>query len=62
MAWILIHLAQDTHKWWSVVNTVMNYMINLLTAVVLSSGGSSAVHIYTQTVHRTTQITIEQYK
>jgi len=32
-------------------------MINLLTAIGLSPGGSSAVHIYTQTIHRTTQIT-----
>ena len=28
-----------------------------LTAIVLSPGGSSTVHIYTQTIHRTTQIT-----
>jgi len=27
----------------------------LLTAIGLSPGGSSTVHIYTQTVHRTTQ-------
>ena len=32
-------------------------MIYLLTAIGLSSGGSSAVHIYTQTIHGTTQIT-----
>ena len=30
-------------------------MIYLLTAIGLSPGGSSIVHIYTQTVHRTTQ-------
>ena len=30
-------------------------MIYLLTAIGLSPGGSSTVHIYTQTVHRTTQ-------
>jgi len=30
-------------------------MIYLLTAIVLSPGGISTVHIYTQTVHRTTQ-------
>jgi len=29
-------------------------MIYLLTAIGLSPGGSSTVHIYTQTVHRTT--------
>jgi len=27
----------------------------MLTAIGLSPGGSSTVHIYTQTVHRTTQ-------
>jgi uncharacterized integral membrane protein len=32
-------------------------MIYLLTAIGLSPGGSSTVHIYTQTVHRTTQLT-----
>jgi len=30
-------------------------MIYLLTAIGLTPGGSSTVHIYTQTVHRTTQ-------
>jgi len=29
----------------------------LLTAVGLPPGGSSTVHIYTQTIHRTTQVT-----
>jgi uncharacterized integral membrane protein len=37
-------------------------MIYLLTAIGLSPGGSSTVHIYTQTIHRTTQITTEQHK
>jgi len=32
-------------------------MIYLLTAIGLSPGGSSTVHIYTQTIHVTTQIT-----
>ena len=32
-------------------------MIYLLTAIGLSPGGSSTVHIYTQTIRRTTQIT-----
>jgi len=36
----------------------MMYDIYLLTAIWLSPGGSSTVHIYTQTIHRTTQITI----
>ena len=30
-------------------------MIYLLTEIGLSPGGSSTVHIYTQTIHRTTQ-------
>jgi hypothetical protein len=34
-----------------------------LTAIGLTSGGSSTIHIYTQTIHRTTQSTqyIEQH-
>jgi len=32
-------------------------MVYLLTAFVLPTGGSSTVHIYTQTVHGTTQFT-----
>jgi uncharacterized integral membrane protein len=32
-------------------------MIRLLTAVGLTPGGNSIVHIYTQTIHRTTQLT-----
>ena len=37
-------------------------MIYLLTALVLSPGGSSTVHIYRQTIHRTTQNkTIQQF-
>jgi uncharacterized integral membrane protein len=32
-------------------------MIYLLTAIVLTPGGSSTVHIYRQTVHTTTQLT-----
>jgi len=35
----------------------MIYMIYLLTAIGLVPGGSSTVHIYTQTVHRTKQST-----
>jgi len=37
-------------------------MIYLLTAIGLSPSGSSTVHIYTQTIHGTTQITAEQRK
>jgi len=35
-------------------------MIYLLTAIGLSPGGISTVHIYTYTIHRTTQLTTEQ--
>jgi len=33
------------------------YLIYLLTAVGLTPGGSSTVHIYTRTIHSTTQLT-----
>jgi len=33
----------------------------LLTAIELTPGGSSTVHIYTQTVHRTTQLIWEEF-
>ena len=32
-------------------------LIYLLTAIGLTPGGSSTVHIYTKTIHRTTQLT-----
>jgi len=38
------------------------YDIYLLNAIGLSPGGSITVHIYTQTIHRTTQITTERHK
>jgi len=41
---------------------VNGYDIYLSTAVGLTPIGSSTVHIYTQTIHRTTQMTIEQHK
>jgi hypothetical protein len=37
-------------------------MIYLLTVIGLLPGGSRTVHIYIQTIHRTTQITTKQYK
>jgi len=37
-------------------------MIYLLTAFGLSPGGNSTLHIYTQTIYRTTQITREQHR
>jgi len=35
----------------------INQLIYLLTAIGLTPGGSSTVHVYTQTIHRTTQLT-----
>jgi len=37
-------------------------MIYSSTAIGLTPGGSGTVQIYTQTIHRTTQITAEQHK
>jgi hypothetical protein len=34
----------------------IRYDIYLLTAVVLPPGGSSTLHVHTQTIHRTTQL------
>jgi uncharacterized integral membrane protein len=36
--------------------------IYMLTAIGLSPGSSSTLHIYTQTIRRITQITTEQHK
>jgi hypothetical protein len=46
----------------SIRYVMINDMICLLTAIGLSPGGSSTIHIYTQTIRRTTQITTEQHK
>ena len=42
---------------WRGVGVHMIYDIYLLNAIGLTPGGSSTVHIYTQTIHRTTQST-----
>jgi len=39
------------------VNVIPFDMIYLLTAIGLTPGGSNTIHIYTQTIHRTTQFT-----
>jgi uncharacterized integral membrane protein len=42
-------------------NTCLIYIkIYLLSAIGLTPGGSSTVHIYTQTIHRTTQLIWEE--
>jgi hypothetical protein len=38
-----------------VIRFMIYDMLYLLTAIGLSPGGSSTVHIYTQTIHRTTK-------
>ena len=38
-------------------NLIAKLSMYLLNAIGLTPGGSSTVHIYTQTVHRTTQFT-----
>jgi len=38
-------------------NIQLLILIYLLTSIWLTLGGSSKVHIYTQTIHRTTQLT-----
>ena len=40
----------------------LSYMTYLSNAIGLTPGGSGTVHIYTQTIHRTTQIITEQHK
>ena len=49
----------SSHCWWIYVyNDVILYiLIYLLTAIGLTPGGSSTVHIYTKTIHNTTQLT-----
>jgi hypothetical protein len=41
------------YAWWDPI--MLTDMIDLLTAIGLSPGGRSTVHIYTQTIHRTIQ-------
>jgi len=67
-----IDLAQKRDKWQAVGKAAMNLRVPqragnfliyfLSTAMALTRGGNSKVHIYTQTIHRTTQITTEQHK
>jgi len=44
------------------VKYIWYHIIYLSTAIGLTPSGSSTVHIYTQTIYRTTQITTEQHK
>ena len=63
------YLPSDHHKGdrigvhkWKVLQILMfdidiDILMYLLTAIGLTAGDSSTVHIYTQTIHRTTQLT-----
>ena len=42
---------------WYAVSTFQYFDMIQLTSIGLTAGGSSTVHIYTQTIHRTTQWT-----
>ena len=46
--------AREWRMQFTEVNVIF-YMIYSLTAIGLAAGGSSTVHIYLQTIHRTTQ-------
>jgi len=48
---IILHSMLSTISFW------IWYLIYLLTAIGLTPGGSSTVHIYTKTIHRTTKLT-----
>ena len=50
------------HSEYSVLLRSELHMIYLSTAIGLTPGGGGAVHIYTQTIHRTIHITTEQHK
>ena len=58
------HASYHFHRTWfrvvffcNCMRSLIFDMIYLLTAIGLSLGGSSTIHIYTQTVHGTTQLT-----
>jgi len=56
--------AQCGKKYWGSLafnlELYVDMLIYLLTAVGLKTGGSSTVHIYTQTIHRATQLIWEE--
>ena len=57
----LVEFSNTAHK---LQLLALIFMTHLLTAIGLPPGGSSTAHIYTQTIHRTTQNKqyIEQHK
>jgi hypothetical protein len=61
---LYLYVLYLSHNKQRLVPLTSNDMIYLLTAIRLPPGGSSTVHIYTPTIHRTTQNKqyIEQHK
>jgi len=59
--------VDDTAGMWSdtvifkVCNINYSYLIYLLTPIGLTASGSSTVHIYAQTIHRTTHLTLKGF-
>jgi hypothetical protein len=51
----VLHVCHSCSLFCSVLLMIKIDMIHLFIAIGLPPGGSSSVHIYTQTVHRTTQ-------
>jgi hypothetical protein len=64
MIWYMMWYKMIHDIWFMIWYVTIRYdmMIYLLTVIGLSPGGSNTVHIYTQTIHTTTQITTEQHK
>jgi hypothetical protein len=58
MIWYMIrYIWYDIwHMWYMMIYMIWHDIIYLLTAIWLTPSGSSTVHIYTQTIHRTTQL------
>jgi hypothetical protein len=56
----MICMIRYTRMLW--YNDMMIYDMIYLTAIGLPPGGSSTVHIYTQTIHGTTQLTQTVYR
>jgi hypothetical protein len=60
---VIVTTQVSIHKFKNLERKLYSYdMIYLSTAIGFTSDGSSTVHIYTQTIHITTQITTEQHK
>jgi len=52
-------LLLDAHKFWNLNRKICDIFVN---CNWVAPGGSGTVHIYTQTIHITTEITTKQQK